>query len=89
MGVTGTRDQVGGAAQRLVARARAAAPDFPVCVGLGVSNAEQAAEGASFADGVIVARRSCAGCSTIPTPPGVSAVRELATELADGVRRTG
>ena len=44
MGVTGTRDQVGDAAERLVARVRAAAADFPVCVGLGVSNGEQAAQ---------------------------------------------
>jgi len=89
MGVTGTRDQVGGAAQRLVARARAAAPDFPVCVGLGVSNAEQAAEVASFADGVIVGSAFVRRLLDDPNAAGVSAVRELATELADGVRRTG
>ena len=43
---------------RAGAGAGAAAPgpplDLPVCVGLGVSNAEQAAEVAEFADGVIV-----------------------------------
>ena len=46
-----TRDTVGDAAQALVARTRAAGPDLAVCVGLGVSNGQQAAEVASFADG--------------------------------------
>ena len=86
MGVTGTRDQVGDAAQRLVARARAAGPDFPVCVGLGVSNAAQAAEVASFADGVIVGSAFVRRLLDEPNTAGVAAVRELATELAGGVR---
>jgi tryptophan synthase alpha chain len=56
MGVTGTRESVGAQAQDLVERTRAAGAgaDLPVCVGLGVSNAAQAAEVAGFADGVIV-----------------------------------
>ena len=87
MGVTGTRDQVDDAAQRLVARVRAAAPDFPVCVGLGVSNGHQAAEVASFADGVIVGSAFVRRMLDAPDASGVAAVRELATELADGVRR--
>lgn len=86
MGVTGTRDQVAEAAQRLVARVRAVAPDFPVCVGLGVSNGEQAAEVARFADGVIVGSAFVRRMLDQPDAAGVSAVRELATELADGVR---
>jgi tryptophan synthase alpha chain len=53
MGVTGARDQVGPAARELVARTREVT-DLPVAVGLGVSTAEQAAQVASFADGVIV-----------------------------------
>ena len=53
MGVTGTRESVGAQAQDLVQRTRATT-DLPVCVGLGVSNAAQAAEVAGFADGVIV-----------------------------------
>jgi tryptophan synthase alpha chain len=87
MGVTGTRDQVGEAAQLLVARVRAAVPDFPVCVGLGVSNGEQAAQVARFADGVIVGSAFVRRLVDQPDAAGVSAVRELATELADGVRR--
>ena len=54
MGVTGTRTTVSDAAATLVARTRAAAPDLAVCVGLGVSDGRQAAQVASFADGVIV-----------------------------------
>ena len=87
MGVTGTRDQVGEAAQLLVARVRAVAPDFPVCVGLGVSNADQAAQVARFADGVIVGSAFVRRLVDQPDSAGVSAVRDLATELADGVRR--
>ncbi len=53
MGVTGARTDLGGAAEELVARTREVT-DLPVCVGLGVSTREQAAEIGSFADGVIV-----------------------------------
>jgi tryptophan synthase alpha chain len=87
MGVTGTRDQVGEAAQLLVTRVRAVAPDFPVCVGLGVSNGAQAAQVASFADGVIVGSALVRRLVDQPDAAGVDAVRELAGELADGVRR--
>src|SRR3954454_20968684 len=54
MGVTGTRATVGATAGELVARTRLVAGDLPVCVGLGVSDGDQAAEVAGFADGVIV-----------------------------------
>lgn len=53
MGVTGTRTSVGDAAERLVADTRAAGAEN-VCVGLGVSTPDQAAEIARYADGVIV-----------------------------------
>jgi tryptophan synthase alpha chain len=87
MGVTGTRDQVGDAAERLVARVRATAPDFPVCVGLGVSNGEQAAQVASFADGVIVGSAFVRRLLDEPDARGVAAIRAFAAELAAGVRR--
>ena len=87
MGVTGTRDQVGDAAERLVARVRAAAADFPVCVGLGVSNGEQAAQVASFADGVIVGSAFVRRLLDEPDARGVEAIRTFAAELAAGVRR--
>lgn len=53
MGVTGTRDEVGVRAHQLVDDTRAAGADH-VCVGLGVSTEEQAAEVGAYADGVIV-----------------------------------
>ena len=53
MGVTGTRTSISNATEGLVARTRAAGAKN-VCVGLGVSNGEQAAEVGSYADGVIV-----------------------------------
>jgi len=53
MGVTGARASTSNLAGPLVARTRATT-DLPVGVGLGVSNGAQAAEVASYADGVIV-----------------------------------
>ncbi|GAA3639929.1 tryptophan synthase subunit alpha [Streptomyces sp. S1A] len=90
MGVTGTRESVGKEAQELVRRTRATT-DLPVCVGLGVSNARQAAEVAAFADGVIV------GSAFVKRlldhegdlEAGLAAVRGLAGELAEGVRHRG
>jgi tryptophan synthase alpha chain len=83
MGVTGTRATVSDAAEKLVARTRAVAPDLPVCVGLGVSNAEQAAEVAMFADGVIV---GSAYVRVMLDGGGPAGVRALSAQLADGVR---
>src|SRR5205823_64891 len=51
MGITGSRDTVSGDAGGLVARVRACT-SLPVGVGLGVRDGAQAAEVASFADGV-------------------------------------
>jgi tryptophan synthase alpha chain len=83
MGVTGARASVGDAAAGLVGRVRDVAPGVPVCVGLGVSTGEQAAEVARFADGVIV---GSALVRCLLDGGGTAAVRELAAELADGVR---
>jgi tryptophan synthase alpha chain len=87
MGVTGARETMGGTAQTLVARVRALAPDLPVCVGLGVSNGDQAADVGRFADGVIVGSALVRCLLDSPDAAGVGAVRELAAELAAGVRR--
>ncbi|MFF3247926.1 tryptophan synthase subunit alpha [Streptomyces sp. NPDC002870] len=88
MGVTGTRESVGAQAQDLVRRTRATT-ELPVCVGLGVSNPGQAAEVASFADGVIVGSAFVKLLLDAPDrAAGLVAVRELAAELAEGVRRT-
>jgi len=87
MGVTGTRASVGAQAQNLVERTRAAGGDLPVCVGLGVSDAAQAAEVAGFADGVIVGSAFVKRMLDAPDDKaGVEAVRELAADLAKGVR---
>jgi tryptophan synthase alpha chain len=65
---------------------RALAPDIPVCVGLGISTGAQAAEIASFADGVIVGSAFVRRLLDSPDAAGVAAVRTLAEELAIGVR---
>ncbi|MER7819697.1 tryptophan synthase subunit alpha [Streptomyces sp. NPDC096153] len=87
MGVTGTRESVGAQAQDLVGRTRATT-DMPVCVGLGVSDAEQAAEVAGFADGVIVGSAFVKRLLDADDhEAGIAAVRALAAELAEGVRK--
>ncbi len=53
MGVTGERTDVGADAAAVVGRIRAYT-DLPVCVGVGVSTPEQAAEVCQVADGVVV-----------------------------------
>ncbi|MFD9790591.1 tryptophan synthase subunit alpha [Streptomyces sp. NPDC059070] len=88
MGVTGTRASVGAQAEDLVRRTRATT-ELPVCVGLGVSNAEQAREVAAFSDGVIVGSAFVQRMLDAPDhASGLAAVRTLAGELARGVRRT-
>ena len=82
MGVTGTRATVGHAAERLVARTREVT-DTAVCVGLGVSDGDQAAEVAAFADGVIV---GSAYVRELLEGRGPEGVRTLTEDLAKGVR---
>jgi len=82
MGVTGTRDAVSDRAEELVARTRKAT-DLPVCVGLGVSNGDQAAEVAAYADGVIVGSAFVRALQA----GGAAAVKALAEDLSSGVRR--
>jgi len=87
MGVTGTRESVGSAAHDLVERTRAVTT-MPVAVGIGVSNADHAAEVASFADGVIVGSAFVRRLVNADSPAsGARAVTELASELSEGVRR--
>ncbi|MFM8897613.1 MAG: tryptophan synthase subunit alpha [Actinomycetota bacterium] len=88
MGVTGARTSISGAALELVTRVRRVT-DLPVAVGLGVSNAEQAADVAMYADGVIV------GSAFIKlvleaesSEASIVAVRSLAQQLSAGVRRS-
>ncbi len=88
MGVTGARTTTSDLAGPLVKRTKALT-DLPVGVGLGVSNGDQAAEVAGYADGVIVGsafvrRLLDAGDDR---PAGLAALAELTRDLADGVRR--
>jgi len=87
MGVTGARASVGAAADALVSRTREHT-DLPVCVGLGVSTGDQAAEVGRYADGVIVGS-ALVRCLTEADSDeqGLEALGALARELADGVRR--
>ena len=89
MGVTGTRTQVADTASTLVRRTREVTRDsgLPVCVGLGISTGAQAAEVASYADGVIVGAGFCQRILDAPDlETGLTAVRSFAQELAHGVR---
>jgi len=88
MGVTGARATTSELAGPLVARTKAVT-DAPVAVGLGVSNGEQAADVAAYADGVIV------GSAFVRVlldhaddrAAGLRALTSLTEDLAGGVRR--
>jgi tryptophan synthase alpha chain len=88
MGVTGARQETSDLAAPLVQRTRAVT-DLPVGVGLGVSNGDQAAQVAGFADGVIVGsafvRRVLDADGDVAA--AAAALRELTEDLAAGVRR--
>lgn len=87
MGVTGTRTSVASSARELVARINALT-DLPVCVGLGVSNAAQAADVAEFADGVIVGSAFISLVqNTSNEKEACEKVRVLAAELAQAMKR--
>ncbi len=86
MGVTGERTSLGERAADLVTATRAAGADR-VCVGLGVSRAEQAAQVAGYADGVIVGSAFVRPMLGAPTrDAGLEAVRAVAADLSAGVR---
>jgi tryptophan synthase alpha chain len=92
MGVTGARATTSDLAGPLVARTKALSPsgaDLPVGVGLGVSTGDQAAEVASYADGVIVGSAfvRCLLDHADDEAAGLDALRTLTADLAEGVRR--
>ena len=87
MGVTGAREAVSTAASSLVRRVRAVT-DLPVCVGIGISDAAQAAEVAGFADGVIVVSALVKAILGAPEAAvGTAAVAELTAGLSRATRR--
>jgi tryptophan synthase alpha chain len=77
LGVTGLRASLAAGIEDLVGRIRAHT-DLPVCAGIGVSNAEQAAAVARFADGVIV------GTALVDrlADAGLGGLHTLTTDLA-------
>lgn len=77
MGVTGAREDVSDAAERVVAEAHAAGAPR-VCVGLGVSKREHVTEIGRYADGVIVGTALVRALGE----GGPDAVGKLAAELA-------
>jgi tryptophan synthase alpha chain len=93
MGVTGARATTSELAGPLVTRTKAAVSDLgldlPVGVGLGVSNGDQAAEVAAYADGVIVGSAFVRALLDHPEDraAGLRALSALTEDLADGVRR--
>jgi tryptophan synthase alpha chain len=88
MGVTGARATTSELAAPLVARTKAAT-GLPVGVGLGVSNGDQAAEIAAYADGVIVGSAFVRAVLDHPDDraAGLRALTALTEDLAAGVRR--
>ncbi|TDT33561.1 tryptophan synthase subunit alpha [Naumannella halotolerans] len=88
MGVTGTRTSTSSLAPALVGRVRSLVPDALVGVGLGVSDGEQAAEVAGFADAVIVGSALVkTGLTEKSRPEQLADLAKLTAELAEGVRR--
>jgi tryptophan synthase alpha chain len=86
MGVTGARDSLSGEAAALVSRVKQDTT-LPVAVGLGVRDGQQAAQVASFADGVIVGSAFVQRIlDADDEKAGLASVRDLAAELAAGVR---
>jgi len=89
MGVTGVRESVSTAASSLVRRIRATT-ELPVCVGIGIAHAAQAAQVAGFADGVIVASALVkAILGALDAAAGTATVAELTAELSLATRRHG
>ena len=87
MGVTGTRATTSDLAGPLVDRTRAVT-DLPIGVGLGVSNGDQAAQVASYADGVIVGSAFVRVLlDAEDKASGLKALAALTEDLASGVRR--
>ena len=88
MGVTGTRASVSAATEGLVERTRAAGAEH-VCVGLGVSNGEQAAQVGAYADGVIVGSAFVRALIENEGEPAAArtALAAVADDLRAGVER--
>ncbi|TAJ46185.1 MAG: tryptophan synthase subunit alpha [Herbiconiux sp.] len=82
MGITGARADLDAAARTLVGRLRAQGGES-LCVGIGISTADQIAEILSYADGAIVGSALVKALAD----GGVDAVGRLAAELSVGAGR--
>ena len=80
LGVTGLRTALAAGIEELVGRVRAHT-DLPVCAGIGVSNPDQAAAVARFADGAIVGTALVRALADA----GLPALRTLTAQLANAV----
>lgn len=87
MGVTGQRASVDVRTRDLVQRCRDAGAKR-VCVGLGVSNGQQARDIADYADGVIVGSAFIKPLLSEPFERAILRIADLAQELKAGVTRT-
>lgn len=87
MGVTGMRSKSSNLAPALVSRIKHFAPNLPIGVGLGISNAAQAKETVSYADAAIVGSALIKEISDAGSDFALATanVRKLATEIAKGV----
>ncbi len=88
MGVTGARESTSDLAGPLVERTRAVT-DLPIGVGLGVSDGDQAAQVAAYADGVIVGSAFVKRVLDADGDADLAqdSLRALTADLAAGVRR--
>jgi len=85
-GVTGARESISGTLETEV-RALRELSDIPVCVGFGVSTAEQAARIAAFADGVVVGSALVDRIAAAGSPEeAVDAVGSFVGELKAALR---
>lgn len=85
LGVTGVKDVEGDVTRDLVARIREHT-DLPVAVGLGVKTPEQAAQIASYADGVIVGSAAIEAIMHGPPDEAPDRVADFVRALGDGIR---
>ncbi|NLT29120.1 MAG: tryptophan synthase subunit alpha [Propionibacterium sp.] len=90
MGVTGTRSSTSAAGADLVARVRELVPDTLIGLGLGVSDGDQAATVAQYADAVIVGSalvKTLLAAADAGTPEDLTEMARVVDDLAEGVRR--
>ena len=81
-GVTGVREDLGGAAREVVGALRPLT-DLPLLVGVGIGTPEQAAQACAFADGVIVGSALMAALAD----GGAGSVRDLAGAFRTAIPR--